>query len=362
MAPQGAFFVGSGGGGGRGECSSYGQGQSWSTMAESIPSPSTTRAAERMGHQHSPDEHHEHDHGHDHGHGHGHAQVGPDNQARVGWAAVLTGGFMLVEAAGGVLSGSLALLADAGHMLTDAAALALAWLAFRIAKRPSDWKRTYGFHRFQVLAAYSNGLTLFFIAIAIVYEAVHRLRGAGEVLGGPMLAVAVVGLLVNIAAFMVLHGADRESLNVKGAMLHVLGDLLGSVAAIVAALVILMTGWTPIDPLLSVLVAVLILRSAWFLVRESGHILLEAAPKGLDVRTLKADLAAAIPGVEDVHHVHAWSLSENKRMATLHVRVAEPAEAESIKAAVKARLRARYRIEHATVEVEGEVCGDDRPG
>ena len=174
-----------------------------------------------------------------------------------------------------------------------------------------------------------------------------------------MLAVAVAGLAVNIGAFLILHGADRESLNVKGAMLHVLGDLLGSVAAIAAALVILWTGWTPIDPLLSVLVAVLILRSAWFLVGESGHILLEAAPRGLDVRTLKADLVAAIPGVEDVHHVHAWSLTEDKRMATLHVRVAGPRRRRAaISAAVKAHLRDRFRIEHATVEVEGDVCGD----
>lgn len=268
---------------------------------------------------------------------------------------------MVIEAVGGLVSGSLALLADAGHMLIDAAALALAWLAFRIAQRSSDWKRTYGFHRFQVLAAYSNGLTLFFIAVAITWEALRRLWEPGEVLAGPMLAVAVVGLLVNIVAFLVLHGADRDSLNVRGAMLHVLGDLLGSAAAIVAALVILWTKWTPIDPLLSVLVAVLILRSAWFLVRESGHILLEAAPKGLDVRTLKEDLVAAVPGVVDVHHVHAWSLTEDKRMATLHVRVADPADASRICAEVKARLRERFRIEHATVEVEGDVCGDALP-
>jgi cobalt-zinc-cadmium efflux system protein len=308
-----------------------------------------------MGHDHS------HTHGQDHRHG-GHGHSGPDNQRRVGWVALLTGGFMLIEAVGGVLSGSLALLADAGHMLTDAAALALAWLAFRIARQPSDWKRTYGFHRFQVLAAYSNGLTLFFIALAIAYEAVQRLRVPGEVLGGPMLAVAVVGLLVNVAAFWVLHGADRESLNVKGAMLHVLGDLLGSAAAIAAALVILWTGWTSIDPLLSVLVAVLILRSAWFLVGESGHILLEAAPKGLDVRALRTDLVAAIPGVEDVHHVHAWSLTEDKRMMTLHARVADTvgaADTARISAAIKTHLRERYGITHATVEVEGEVCGDE---
>ncbi|MBX9587949.1 MAG: cation diffusion facilitator family transporter [Hyphomonadaceae bacterium] len=295
---------------------------------------------------------------HTHAPGHSHARAGPDNQRRVGWAALLTGGFMLAEAVGGVLSGSLALLADAGHMLTDAAALALAWLAFRIARRPSDWKRTYGFHRFQVLAAYSNGLTLFFIALAIGYEAIQRLRAPGEVLAGPMLVIAGIGLMINVAAFLILRSADRESLNVKGAMLHVLGDLLGSVAAIAAAVVILMTGWMPIDPLLSVLVALLILRSAWFLIAESGHILLEGAPRGLDVRALKDDLVAAIPGVEDVHHVHAWSLTEAKRMATLHVKAADRGDAARISAAVKARLRERYGIEHATVEVECETCGD----
>src|SRR5947207_2201880 len=216
-----------------------------------------------------PDHQQAHRH-HDHA-AHGHAS----NEQRVGWAALLTGAFMLVEAAGGVLAGSLALLADAGHMLTDAASLTLAWLAFRIARRPADWRRTYGFHRFQVLAAYSNGLALFFIAVAICYEAIHRVREPVEILAGPMLAVAVIGLLVNLAAFFVLHGAERGNLNVKGAMLHVLGDLLGSAAAIIAALVILATGWTPIDPLLSVLVAVLILRSAWVLVSASGHILLQ---------------------------------------------------------------------------------------
>jgi cobalt-zinc-cadmium efflux system protein len=301
---------------------------------------------------------HQHDHRH---HGHSHAHGGADNQRRVGWAALLTGGFMLAEVVGGALSGSLALLADAGHMLTDAAALGLAWLAFRIARRPSDWRRTFGFHRFQVLAAYSNGLTLFFIALAIGYEAFQRLRDPIPVLGGPMLAVAVAGLAVNIVAFLVLHGAERENLNVRGAMLHVVGDMLGSAAAIVAALVILWTGWTPIDPLLSVFVAVLILRSAWYLVAESGHILLEAAPKGLDVRALKADLVAAIPGVEDVHHVHAWSLTEDRPMVTLHARIAAPADAAEtarLSAAIKSHLHARYGITHATVEIECQTCAD----
>jgi len=304
-----------------------------------------------MGAEHS---HHQHDHSH---HGPGHVR----NQQRIGWAALLTGGFMLAEVAGGIFSGSLALLADAGHMLTDAAALALAWLAFRVARRPHDSKRTYGFHRFQVLAAYTNGLTLLFIAIAIVYEAIHRLREPVAVLGGPMLAIAVLGLVVNIAAFLALHGAERDNLNVKGALLHVAGDLLGSAAAIIAALVILATGWTPIDPLLSALVALLILRSAWFLVRESGHILLEGAPRQLDVEAMRDDLAAAIPGVEDIHHVHAWSLTQERPMVTLHARIAETAdagEAARISAAIKAHLRAQYGLTHVTVEIEHAHCAD----
>jgi len=302
---------------------------------------------------------HGQDHHHHHGHAHGPADVHAQNESRVTWAALLTGGFMLVEAAGGLLSGSLALLADSGHMLTDAASLALAWLAFRIAHRPADWQRTYGFHRFQVLAAYSNGLTLGFIAVAIVYAAIKRLYEPIEVLAGPMLAIAVVGLLVNLVSFRILHGAERDNVNIKGALLHVMGDLLGSVAAIGAALVILWTGWTPIDPLLSALVAILILRSAWFLVRETGHILLEGAPANLDVRALRADLMAAVPGVEDIHHVHAWSLTQNKPMVTLHARIADVQGGDRIASAIKAVLQKRYGVDHATVEIECDACADE---
>jgi cobalt-zinc-cadmium efflux system protein len=296
---------------------------------------------------------------HTHAHGAAHVHRHASSEARLGWAALLTGGFMLAEAVGGLVSGSLALIADAGHMLTDAASLTLAWLAFRIARRPADWRRTYGFHRFQVLAAYSNGLALFFIAAAIGYEAVQRLREPVEVLAGPMLAIAILGLLLNLAAYLVLHGAGRDNLNVRGAMLHVLSDLMGSAAAILAALVILWTGWTPIDPLLSVLVAALILHSAWGLVRDAGHILLQAAPAGLDVRRLEAELEAAIPGVEDIHHVHAWSLTEERPMVTLHARVADARDGGRVAAAIKAHLRARYGVTHATVEIECEGCADD---
>ncbi|HEY5831770.1 MAG: cation diffusion facilitator family transporter [Hyphomicrobiaceae bacterium] len=312
-----------------------------------------------------PGHHHGHAHAHGHGHGHAHgASRGGDparNRRRVGIAAVLTGSFMVAEAVAGMLSGSLALIADAGHMLADAASLSLAWIAFRVAERPHDWTRTYGFHRVHVLAAYTNGLTLFFVTIAIVVEAVHRLREPVTVLGGPMLVVAVLGIVVNLLAFAALHGADRDNLNIKGALLHVVGDLLGSVAAIVAAIVILVTGWSPIDPLLSVVVSLLILRSAWMLIRDSGHILLEAAPRELDVEAMRNDLAANVEGVEDVHHVHAWSLTQERPMVTLHARISEaagPGEAARISAAIKVHLRARYGITHATVEIEHGECAD----
>lgn len=267
---------------------------------------------------------------------------------------------MLAEVVGGYVSGSLALVADAGHMLTDFASLGLAWYGFRLARRPADWRRTYGYDRFAVLAAFSNGIALFAIAAWIVVEAWHRLGEKSEVLGGVMLWVALAGLIVNIAVFRMLQGGDRENLNVRAAALHVAGDLLGSLAALVAALVIMATGWTPIDPLLSVLVALIILRSAWRVVAESGHILLEGAPAGIDNRAMAADLVASVPGVLDVHHVHAWSISERRPMVTMHARITEDGTApEAIAAQIKRRLREKFGIEHATIEIEHGICADD---
>jgi len=201
------------------------------------------------------------------------------NIKRVQIALALTGTFMLVEVAGGILSGSLALLADAGHMLTDTMALALSAIAFRVSSRPADEKRSYGYQRFQILAAFVNGLSLLVIVGWILFEAVQRILSPSMVMGQTMLIVAAAGLVINIIVFFVLHGGDQENLNMRGAALHVLGDLLGSVAAITAALVILYTGWMPIDPILSIGVALLIFRSAWHLVKRSGHILLEGAPE-----------------------------------------------------------------------------------
>jgi len=219
------------------------------------------------------------DHNHDEP---GHSHV-PKNERKLAIAALLTGGFMFAEVFGGVISGSLALIADAGHMLTDFASLILAWFAIRLTRKPADWKLTYGFDRFSVLAALVNGLSLFAIAIWITVEAVRRFQTPQEIMGGVMLWVALSGLAVNLIAFWMLTRGEGSNLNVRAATLHVAGDLFGSVAALVASVVIIYTGWTPIDPLLSILVVLIILKSAWAVVKESGHILLEGAPAGFGV-------------------------------------------------------------------------------
>jgi cobalt-zinc-cadmium efflux system protein len=281
------------------------------------------------------------------------------NERSVGLAAVLTGTFMLAEVAGGIISGSLALLADAGHMLTDFATLALAWVGFRLTRRPADWRRTYGFDRFSVLVAFVNGITLFAIAAWILIEAVQRLREPITVLGGIMLWVALGGLVVNIIGFLILRRGDDSNLNIRAATLHVAGDLLGSIAAVSASIVILTTGWMPIDPLLSMLVALIILRSAWKVVADSGHILLEGSPHGFDVRAVKGDIRAALPFVQDVHHVHAWSISQERPMVTLHARVAEGTDSKTAVRSIKQRLASHFQITHATVEIEYDACVDD---
>ncbi len=271
---------------------------------------------------------------------------------------LLTGVFMVVEAVGGVLSGSLALLSDAGHMLTDFAALSLAWFAFRAGRRRADIRRSYGYHRFQVLAAFVNGLAMVAIALWIVIEAIRRLAAPIEVLPGPMLVIAGIGLLVNLAAFLILHGADRNNLNIRGATLHVAGDLLGSVAAIVAAVVIMWTGWMPIDPLLSLLVAVLIGRAAYAIIRDSGHILLEGTPENVDPTSLRDHLISQVPEVTDIHHVHIWSLTSERPVVTLHAVLSDEADHDAALAALHQALERLFGISHATIQLEHGRCAD----
>lgn len=298
-------------------------------------------------------------HHHDHSHGHSHAHAA--DEKRIALAAALTGAFMVAEAAGGFLAGSLALLADAGHMLIDFCGLTLGWAAFRLMRRPADDRRTYGYDRFQILVAFGNGLVLFFIAAWIIWEAGQRLMQPEPVLGGLMLWVAVGGLVVNIAAFFILHGGERDNVNMRGALLHVLGDMLGSIGAIAAALVILLTGWTPIDPILSVLVSVIILTGAWRLVRDAGRILVEAAPESLDTQEIGPAIVGTVPGVREVHHVHVWSLTEKRRMATLHACLGEGVDGPATVRAIKALLKERFDLGHTTIEVEYGECSDALP-
>ncbi len=281
------------------------------------------------------------------------------NMRRVMIALVLTGAFMIVEVIGGIISGSLALLADAGHMLTDTMALALAAVAFHVSKRPADGKLTYGYQRFQILAAFVNGLSLILVVAWILYEAVDRFRNPTEILGNTMLLIAAIGLVVNLVSFLVLHGGDRENLNIRGAAIHVAGDLLGSVAAIIAAIVIIYTGWTPIDPLLSVVVAMLILRSAWVLVKRSAHVLLEGAPDWLDLDTMQKRIISKVPTVIGIHHVHVWGLTPQDLMLTMHVRLqGAPTNPTECIRHIKEVLKAEYGIGHTTVEIETEDCAD----
>lgn len=274
------------------------------------------------------------------------------------FALVLIALFMVVEVIAGFLSGSLTLLADAGHMLTDAISLGLAWAAILISRRPADARRSYGYDRVQVLAAFVNGCTLLAISVWIVVEAALRLWHPVEIHARPMLLVAVIGLCVNLVVFVILHGGADENINMRGAMLHVISDLLGSVAAIVAALIILQFGWMPADPLLSVLVSLLILRSAWRITRQSGHVLLEGAPEELDVSTLQLQLTQDIVGVCDVHHVHAWMLSPEKKMLTLHARIDADADADAVTREISDYLGQRHDIAHATVQIERGNCNE----
>ncbi|MEM6512497.1 MAG: cation diffusion facilitator family transporter [Pseudomonadota bacterium] len=301
-------------------------------------------------------------HGHRGLHDDHHHELQSGSLARVLIALVLTGSFMVVEVIGGILSGSLALLADAGHMFTDTIALGLAAVAFYVSRRPANERLSYGYQRLQILAAFVNGLSLLLIVGWILFEALQRLLNPQAVVGETMLLVASAGFVVNLICFAVLNSGDRENLNIRGAALHVAGDLLGSMAAIVAAIVILYTGWMPIDPILSVAVAMLILRSAWTLVRRSAHILLEGAPEWFDSAAMGANLVRRIDGLSSIHHVHVWGLTQQQLLLTMHVILDGSRESADVVREIKVRLRDDYGIAHSTVEIEFDRCADDRRG
>lgn len=260
--------------------------------------------------------------------------------------------FMVVEAVGGFLAGSLALLADAAHMLTDACALGLAATAHMFARRPADQRNHFGYSRAQVLAAFVNGLALVVLLGWIAIEAFRRFSNPIEVDASLMLTVAFIGLAANAVAFFVLHRDDSRNVNVRGAMLHVISDLLGSIAAIIAAVVIMLTGFMQIDPLLSLLVAALIGHSAWRLLRETSHILLEGAPADIDIERLAEGVRGAAPAVVDVHDIRIWQLTPGQSSLTMHARVRNASEAEQALDRIREHIAKRYGIEQTTIQIE----------
>lgn len=278
------------------------------------------------------------------------------NSKRLLAAFLVTVVFMIAEVVGGLISGSLALLADAGHMLTDAAALFVALMAVHFSQRKPNARHTFGYLRLTTLAAFVNAAALLLIVIFILWEAVRRFFDPQPVMGTPMLVIAVAGLLANLFAFWLLHrGSEEKNINVRAAALHVLGDLLGSVGAIAAAIVILTTGWTPIDPILSVLVSCLVLRSAWRLLKESFHELLEGTPQEVDINKLQKDLCLNIAEVRNIHHVHVWQIGEQKLM-TLHAQVIPPYDHDGLLRRIQAYLLEHYQIGHATIQMEYQHC------
>ena len=271
-------------------------------------------------------------------------------------ALVITAVFLAVEIAGGLVSGSVALLADAAHMATDVAALALALFALRVAEREPTASKTYGYRRTEILAALANGLVLVGVSVMVAVDAIGRLVQPPDVRGGLMLGVAVVGLLANLASAAVLHAGHRHSLNVRGAFLHVLGDALGSVGAIAAAVLLMAFGWELADPVAALLITVLILVSAWRLVKESLDVLMEAAPGHVDMTALVRGMRA-VPGVVDVHDLHVWTLTSGYHAISAHVDVGDAADAASVLRALQRLAQERFGLEHTTFQLEPHDAG-----
>jgi cobalt-zinc-cadmium efflux system protein len=288
-----------------------------------------------------------------HGHGHSHG-VAPDaDRGPLLIALGLILGFMLVEVVAGIAAGSLALLSDAAHMLTDAAALGLALVAMRLARRPAQGAMTFGFRRAEILSAQVNGATLLALGVVIVIEGIHRLVHPPDVAGGAVLVVALAGIVVNLAATWVLARANRTSLNVEGAYQHILTDLFAFIATAVAGAVVLLTGFTRADGLAALLVAALMLHAAYGLLVASGRVVLEAAPEGVDPDAIGRALAA-VPGIAEVHDLHVWEVSSGFPALSAHVVVARDADCHAARRELQALLQERFGIEHTTLQTDHE--------
>nr|WP_297531565.1 MULTISPECIES: cation diffusion facilitator family transporter [Pseudomonadota] len=292
------------------------------------------------------------------GGGHDHGSGAIRHERPLWWAFGLTTVFLVAEVVGGLMTNSLALLSDAAHMGTDVIALAISLVAVRLSRRPPDAKRTYGYARLEAIGALINGGMLFLVAGYILWEAVGRFRAPPPVASTGMLVIAALGLAVNLISMRLLKAGSGESLNVKGAYLEVWADMLGSLGVIVGAVIIMATNWTLADPIIAVLIGLWVLPRTWTLVREAGQVLMQGAPHGLNVDTVR-DLMLAHPGVQTVHDLHIWALGSKEPILTAHVVVADPAQsAESVRRSLLAALDESFGIEHATLQVEGADAGE----
>jgi cobalt-zinc-cadmium efflux system protein len=291
---------------------------------------------------------HDQGHGPDHEHGHGHRHGPPRVSRALTRALIVTVVFMVVELVGGYLANSLALLSDAGHMLTDVGALCLSLFAHWMSKKPSTPRMSFGYHRAEILGALLSGLVIWLLAGGLIYEAVSRLQSPPEVKGPIVLGVALVGLLANLASMAMLHSSQQSNMNVRAAYLHLITDAMGSVGALVAGAVLMFTGWQIIDPIITLLVAALMLFSSWQLVRDAVVVLMESTPGHLDPGAVLAELQA-IPGVREAHDLHIWTVASGRPALSVHL---VAADAERVLRAANDLLSERYRIIHTTIQVE----------
>ena len=295
--------------------------------------------------------------GHGHGHGHGHGVSSEADRKLLSGALALIVGFMAAEIIVGIAAGSLALITDAAHMLTDAIAILLALIAIRLAARPPAGGYTYGFKRVEILSAQANGITLLLLAAYFVFEAINRMIHPPDVKGGLVLITGLVGIVVNLLATWLISKANRSSLNVEGAFQHILNDLFAFIATAIAGLVILLTGFARADAIAALVVAALMLKAGISLVRDSGRIFLEAAPTGIDPQALGAELCA-VDGVVEVHDLHVWEITSGESAASAHILVAEGLDCHQIRIKIEALLADRHQLTHSTLQVD-HATGDD---
>jgi cobalt-zinc-cadmium efflux system protein len=290
------------------------------------------------------------------GSGHSHAAK-PGQSERPLWIAlILTTAFLAAEIVGGILTNSLALISDAAHMFTDSAALAISLAAIRIGRRPADSARTFGYYRFEILAAALNAILLFLVAMYILYEAYQRLNSPPEIESGTMLLVAAIGLVVNLISMKLLASGKDSSLNIKGAYLEVWSDMLGSIGVIIGALVIRYTGWGWVDSAIAVAIGLWVLPRTWTLLKASMNVLLEGAPEGLGIAEVK-DAIAGVPGVESVHDLHVWSITSGKSSLTAHVvQSAAVSDPQELLLSIRQLVASKYDIHHSTIQIETSPC------